>query len=144
MNNFHPYWCMLLGDQSDKRVSRRACYAIHRALRIVSTLGYDIEDIKPYGQVYQTRIYAGVRLALRNGEDELTTAVEYAALLLHHQKDAILKRCDGWDIYRWALYLEKTGKMRSNYRWILQRDLLPSPVHQRDPGFKLTSHPIVV
>ena len=133
MKDFHPYWCMLLGEQAGKRVSDRACIAIHRAIKYVAALGYNIHDLPPIGEVHQGRVFAGVRLALRNGEDDLTNAMEYTALLLHHQKNEIISRGEEREIVRWATYLERAGKLRSQYRWKLARDLLPPPSFQRGP-----------
>ena len=124
---------MLTGDQAGKRVSRRACYAIHRALRTAASFGYDVHDIKPHGQVYQTRIYAGVRAHLREYEDEYTNAAEYATIILHRQRKTIRERGEGEELARWANYLLKTGKIREQYHWLLIRDILPWPNHQRGP-----------
>ena len=131
MDNFQPFWCMLLGDQVGKRVSERACIAIHRALKYTAAMGYDVEDIKPVGNVGKWRIDRGLRVKFRSEEDEETTAAEYATIILRYQKNSILERGESADIVRWSAILVNADLIRPNYSWKLVRDLLPSPNHHR-------------
>ena len=133
MNNFQPFWCMLLGDQAGMRVSSRLCIAIHHALRYTAAMGYDVEDIKPEGEVGKWRIDRGLRVWLRNEEDEETTSAEYATIILRYQKSQIVENGEARDIVRWANILYEQGSMRELYRWRLVRDLLQYPKHFRGP-----------
>ena len=133
MQEFNPFYFLLLGDQLGKRVSRRACYAIHKALRTVSVLGFDVEEIPAGSEAYRTQVQKGVRLALRENEDEETNAAEYAAILLHHQQSRIIESGYAGYIISWTKEMFRAGKIREMYHWHLMRDLLPYPNHHRGP-----------
>ena len=124
---------MLLGEQAGKRNSSHSCIAIHRALKYTAVMGYDVEDIKPFGEVGKWRIDRGLRLWFRDEEDEATTSAEYATIILRYQRKFIIENGEADTIVRWATILYDQGKIRELYRWKLVRDLLPSPNHHRGP-----------
>jgi len=131
MKDFHPFWCMMLGDQAGLRVSDRACIAIHRAIKYVAVLGYDVNDISSFGKVGTWRIQRGLRCVLRQEEDEDTTSAEYVSIILRYQKKRIIADGDVENILQWMNVQFDQGRLREQYRWPMVRDLLPWPDHHR-------------